>query len=212
MKSKTTLLIILFLSAIFIHANDFDLDFPNLLIDPVMPVEPLIPGENNNMDIPRIPGAPLLPSNFIEIPQIPIFPALPGSTEINPNQTREPVRELERLSMEVTGAFPNGDLRRNTASTITNAVYILYSNGEITLEFDFIEGPRYIYHLSNPRARTEIGPGMFRMSYDTSIQIGNQFVMGQFISELFSNADGINSVNIMGNNTTIVILNLTRKT
>ena len=211
MKNKITLALIFFLSVTLSYANDFDLDFPDLLLDPVMPVnpvEPIVPGDSSNMNVPRMPLAPPLPTNFTEFPQVPVFPVLPGSA--SPSQGSEPVRELERTLLNVTGAFPNGDLRTNTANTITEALYILYSNSDITLEFSFTESPRYIYYLSNPRARTEIGPGVFRMNYDTSIQIGNQFIMGQFLSELYSNAEGITSVNIIGNNAVIVILNFSR--
>ena len=176
------------------------------LIEALPPLDPVFPG-GTGTDAPGIPLPPSGPADFFDFPALPAFPLPPGSSTSSRAYDPGPVREIEKQELIVTEAFPNGDSRRNTADTIGGARYILYSDATIAIELDFTGSLRYIYHLSNARQRIETGPGIFRVTYDTSIQAGREILLGQYTSELFSNADHIISANIFSNNAIIVILN-----
>ena len=148
--------------------------------------------------------APTLPV----LPRFPGFPSLPDSN----NQTNRPVHEIEKYNLNVSGAFPNGDTRNNVANTITSAQYILYSNRTIALKLVFQNGPEYIYHLRNPRSKIEIGAGVFRETFDTVVQVGMEFLLEQYLSELYYNSNTITSLYLMGRNQVIVLLNFTKRT
>ena len=200
---------ILFLFAVNLClANDLD----QAWIDPLPPLAPVIvPGESNQIDLPRLPAPPPLPANPLRPPEPPALPwqnnSNPGNVPGSSAQNQGPVREIERYDLIVSGAFPNGNLRTNVANTISGARYRLYSDSTIALEIFFTNGIQYVYHLSDPGPRIEMGPGLFRVTYVTTVQAGAQFLLEQSTSELFSNAEQITSINIIGNNAIYVIMN-----
>ena len=124
-----------------------------------------------------------LPSIFNPpaLPTLPNFTRLPPPPPIAPNnnQANEPVRVVKNQSLIVTGAFLNGNTRNNVANTITNARFILFSNGSEEIRLSFTNAPEYIYFLRNPRARVEISEDIFRETFDTFIQVGREFLLGQ---------------------------------
>ena len=157
---------------------------------PAMPTSPVVPGTPNN--IPLFPG----------------FPSLPNRD----NSTGGSVREVERYNLTVSGAFPNGNTGNNVANTIKNAEYILYSNRAVTIKLLFNNGSEYIYYLRNPRSKIEIRTGVFRETFETTVQVGKDFLLEQYVSELSYDSKTITSLVLIGNNRVIVILNLSRKT
>ena len=212
MKKAVVILFLSLFTASLCPGNDLWMDLgDDLWMEPLPPLDPVFPG-GTGTDVPGVPLPPSGPMDFFSFPQLPSFPLPPGSNTAAPADASGPVREIERLDLTVTEAFPNGDTRRNTANTISGARYILYSNASIALELDFIDSLRYVYHLNNPGSRVEIGPGIYRVTYDTTIQAGSEFLLGQYTSELFSNANHVISVNIIGNNAIIVILNFSVNT
>ena len=162
--------------------------------EPIAPVEPTVPGKTDAFMFPRVPVMPSVP-----LP--------PGGTA----QNKEPIREIERYGLTVSEAYPNGNTRRNVADTISGAQYVLYSNDAVTLILNFKNGPQYLYHLSSPRSKMEVSPGVFRTTYSTVVQVGKEFLLERYTSELFSDANSVTSVNISGNNRTVVILRFAGK-
>jgi len=159
---------------------------------PVEPIKPVVPGAQGTPSFPGFPNPPVL-------------------TNRN-NQTNSPVSEVEKYNLTVSGAFPNGNTGNNVASTIKNAEYILYSNRTIAIKLLFNSGSEYIYHLRNPRSKIEIRTGVFRETFETIVQIGRNFLLEQYISELSYDNNSIISLHLIGNNKVIVILNLSKRT
>jgi hypothetical protein len=159
-------------------------------LPPAEPVRPVVPGAPENTGYPKFPG----------------FPAPPGGN----SQNDGPVREIEKYGLTVTGAFPGGDPQKNAAGTISYSEYILYSNNTAALKINFNNNLRYIYHLRNSRSKTEIRPGVYREIYNTIIQAGNEFLLEQYISELYYDGQSITSMSIFGDNKVVVTMNFTK--
>ena len=157
---------------------------------------------------PSPPAQPIAPSTAEREQNFPSLPNLPSFH--NNNQTNRPEQESSRYVLNVSGAFPNGDTRNNVANTINNAQYILYSNGTAALTLFFRNSPEYIYHLSNPRSRIEVSAGVFRETYDTTVQVGREFLLEQYTSELSYDNNTILSFNLIGSNRVIVLINFSR--
>ena len=158
---------------------------------PASPAQPVVPGSANS--------SPGLPQSFFVTPE--------GS-----GQSGGSVREVERYELNITGAYPNGNTGNNVASTIRNAEYVLYSNRTMTIKLVFTNGTEYNYHLRNARSRVETRAGVFRETFDTTVQVGREFLLEQYMSELTYNSNSIISMSLMGNNRVIVLLNFSRKT
>jgi hypothetical protein len=159
---------------------------------PAVPVKPVVPGAAESAPYPRFPSFPSLPNNN--------------------NQTNGPKKEVEKYDLNVSGAFPNGDTRRNVANTINKAQYILYSDGTSELKMSFTNGSEYIYHLRNSRSKIEISAGIFRETFEAVVQVGKEFLMEQYTGELCYNSNTIISFNLIGGNKVVVLLIFTRKT
>ena len=137
--------------AIFIIISIAALCFANekkQLVDPKDPSEPVVPGFTDAI-------------GFSRLPELPSLPVLPYKT----TQKNEPVRVIIKYGLKISEAHPNGDTRRNIANTIKNAQYILYSNETVAIILDFSDGAKYTYHLSSPKQKTEVSPGVFRVNY-----------------------------------------------
>jgi hypothetical protein len=158
---------------------------------PTEPVKPNVPGASETPTFPRFPSLPVLPN---------------GNTQNNGR-----VREIEKYELIVSEAFPGGDSHRNVANTINYSEYILYSNNTISLKLNFYNNSQYIYHLRNKRSKTEIRPGVYREIYDTTVQVGKEFLLEEYISELLYNENSVVSINIFGNNKIIVTMNFMKK-
>ena len=182
---KAALLIFFGLFAIYICIAD-EIKQPT---EPTPPIEPVVPGKTETSNFPRIPGIPFVP--------IPPYGA---------EQNRNNVREIERYGLIVSEAFPNGDTRRNVADTISDAQCVLYSNGAVTLILNFKNAPQYLYHLSSPISKMEITPGVFKATYNTVVQVGKEFLLERYTSELYNDVNSVTSVNISGKNGTVVVL------
>jgi hypothetical protein len=161
---------------------------------PTAPAKPVVPGAAESVPYPRFPSFPRFPNNN--------------------NQTNRPEekKEVEKYDLNVLGAFPNGDTRKNVANTINNAQYILYSDGTIELKMSFTNGAEYIYHLRNSRSKIEISRGVFRETFETVVQVGKELLMERYSGELCYNSNTIISFNLIGDNKVVVLLNLARKT
>jgi len=166
------------------------------------PAPPRPPAAPTN---PVVPGAPENTSLFPSFPNPPDFPN-------RGNPTNDTVSEVERYNLTVSGAFPNGNTGNNVADTIKSAEYLLYSNGTIAIKLSFTNGSEYIYHLRNPRSKIEIRTGVFRETFETTVQAGKDFLLEQYASELTYDSKTITSFVLIGNNRVIVILNLSKKT
>jgi len=139
---------------------------------------------------PTVPNAPVVPGVSSNTPSYPRFPTVPSIPNTN-NQDNGPVRIIEEYDLTVSNAFPQGNTSRNVANTIRNAQYKLYSNNTVTIKLDFINGLEYTYHLRSQRSRVEIRPGVFRETYETVVQIGNEFSLEQCSSELIKDGNSI---------------------
>jgi hypothetical protein len=161
---------------------------------PTEPVKPVVPGaaENSHNSI------------FSSLPSLPVVPN-------RNNQNNEPARAIDRYALNISEAFPNGDTQRNVANTINDAHYTLYSNGNIAVKLKFENNLEYSYHLRNPRSKMETSPGIFRQTYDITIQVDKDFLLEQYVGELYSNEEGITSLSIFGNNKIIVLLNFIKR-
>ena len=182
-------IIFLFFTAGLVFADDIKQPVPPT--PPAEPVKPVVPGANESAGYPRFPLIPKFPNKN--------------------SQTDGPVQEIEKYDLNVSEAFLNGDTRKNAANTINNAQYILYSNGTIVLKMLFINGTEYIYHLRNPISKIEIGAGVFRETFETVVQVGKEFLLEQYLSELCYDSNTITSLNLIGGNKVIVLLNFSRK-
>lgn len=160
---------------------------------PAGPVKPVVRGAPENTGYPKFPG-------------FPVFPAPSGGN----SQNNGPVREIEKYELTVAGAFPGGDTQKNAASTINYSEYILYSNNTASLRINFNDNLRYVYHLRNGRSKTELRPVFYREIYDAIIQVGDEFLLDQYTSELYYDAHGISSMTLFGNNKVIVTMNFTK--
>jgi hypothetical protein len=160
---------------------------------------------------PAAPTTPVVPGASKNTPLFPRFPGPPDSPNRG-NSTNGSVSEVERYNLTVSGAFPNGNTGNNVANTIKNAEYILYSNRTIAIKLLFTNGSEYIYHLRNPRSKIEIRTGVFRETFETTVQAGKDFLLEQYVSELSYDSNTITSLVLIGNNRVIVILNLSKKT
>ena len=158
---------------------------------PVMPEKPVVPGA---------------PPKF-EFPKIPPRPSFSDSDE----QAGRQAREIEKYNLNVTGAFHGGDTRYNIANTIVNAQYILYSNKTIAIKFNFNNGSEYIYHLRNPRSKTEISRGNFRETYEVTVQVDREFLMNQYSGELYYNENSVTSLSLIRDNKTAVLIVFVKK-
>jgi hypothetical protein len=174
--------------------------------DTNQPKTPAPPAPTTAPTNPVVPGAP----GNNEFSLFPRFPSLPNFPNTN-NQTNGTVSEVERYNLTVSGAFPNGNTGNNVANTINNAEYILYSNRTIAIKLSFNNGSEYIYHLRNPRSKIEIKTGVFRETFETIVQVGKEFLLEQYLSELSYDNNTITSLVLIGNNRVIVILNISRK-
>ena len=189
--NKVFIVIILFFNAGFGFAQEIrQPEAPRL---PTAPIQQTVPSATENIGYPNFPSFPTIPS----------FPSN--------NQTNEPVQEIERYDLNISGAFPNGNTRNNVANTIDNAQYVLYSNRTVVLKLFFRNGSEYIYHLRNPRAIIEISTGVFRETYDTIVQVGREFLLEQYSGELCYDNNTIISFSLIGSNRVIVLLNFLRK-
>ena len=188
--NKTLIIIFLFFTAWQVFADDKKQPTPPK--PPAAPAKPVVPGAAESTTYPRFPSFPSLPNNN--------------------NQTNGPKKEVEKYDLNVSGAFPNGDTRRNVANTINNAQYILYSDGTIALKMSFTNSTEYIYHLRNSRSKIEISAGVFRETFETIVQVGKEFLLEQYLSELCYDSNTITSLNLIGGNRVIVFLSFTRKT
>ena len=167
------------------------------------PIPPKPPTESAK---PITPGTP----EKNEYPRFPSFLVPPRLPE-KESQTSGPVREIEKYDLIISGAFPNGDTKRNVADTIRIAQYILYSDKAVKIKLFFNSGSEYIYHLRNPRSKVEIGAGIFRETFDTVVQAGKEFLLEQYSCELYYNNDTITSFNLIGSNRVIVLLVFSKK-
>ena len=193
--NKPLIIIFLFFTAWQVFADDIKQPAPPK--PPTAPAKPVVPGAAESIPYPRFPSFPSVP-----VPK-------------NNNQTsgaEKEKEEVEKYDLNVSGAFPNGDTRRNVANTINNAQYILYSDGTIALKMSFTDGAEYIYHLRNSRSKIEISADVFRETFETVVQVGKEFLMEQYTGELCYNSDTIISFNLIGGNKVVVLLTFTRKT
>ena len=158
--------------------------------EPSAPVAPIVPGADQNR----------------RINEFPVPPPIPGR-----NQNEGPVRVIDSYELNILGSYPNGNTANNTANTINNAQYTLYSNGNKEIKLIFNDGTEYVYHLRNPRSRIEINNGLFRETLDVLVQVGSQFLLDQYSCELSYNENTITSFNLIGNNRVVVILNVRKK-
>ena len=170
---------------------------------PIPPTPPTPPSQ------PVAPGAAGNTSNsfFPSFPSPPSLPNLPAN-----NQTNEPVREIERYNLIISEAFPNGDRRNNVASTIRNAQYVLYSDRSMELRLSFTDGQEYVYYLKNPRSKIETSAGVFRETFNVTVQAGRQILLNQYTGELYYNNNTITSFSLIEGGRVIVLLNVTKKT
>jgi len=88
----------------------------------------------------------------------------------------------------------------------------LFSNRTVDIKLIFTNNLEYIYHLRNPRSKIEIRTGVFRETYETVVQAGKEFLLEQYLSELSYDNNTVISLNLIGNNKIVVILNFTKKT
>jgi hypothetical protein len=160
---------------------------------PAAPANPVVPGASNNTPL---------------FPRFPVPPDFPNRD----SSSNDIVSEVERYNLTVSGAFPNGNTGNNVANTIRNAEYILYSNRTIAIKLLFNNGSEYIYHLRNPRSKIEIRTGVFRETFETTVQAGKEFLLEQYTGELSYDSKTITSLVLIGNNRVIVILNLSKQT
>jgi hypothetical protein len=174
-----------------------DIKQPASPTPPSEPVKPNVPGASETSAFPKFPGLPALPS----------FPVLPNEN----TQNNERVREIEKYELIFSEAFPGGDTHKNVANTISYSEYTLYSNNTISLKLNFNNNLQYVYHLTNKHSKTEIRPGIYREIYDTTVQVGKEFLLEQYVSELFYNETSAISINIFGNNKIIVTMNFMKK-
>jgi hypothetical protein len=184
-----TVSLIFFLFSEIVFAQDMKKPTP-----PTPPTEPTKP---------VVPGAP----EKIESPRLPILPSLPN---IN-NQSNGPVYEVEKYQLSISGAYPNGNTKNNVSNTINYAQYVRYSNRTVQIKLKFTDGSDYIYHLRNYRSKIETGTSVFRETFDTIVQVGKEFLLEQYLSELYYNNDTITSFNLIGNNKVIVQLVFSKK-
>ena len=189
-----TLIIFLLFTACQVFAQDKK--------QPASPTPPTAPEK------PVVPGADESPT----YPKFMSFPNVPAPNNNNQTNRPEEKKEVEKYDLNVLGAFPNGDTRRNVANTINNAQYILYSDGTIALKMSFTNGAEYIYHLRNSRSKIEISAGVFRETFETVVQVGNDFLLERYSGELSYTGSTITSFNLIGGNKVVVLLNLARKT
>jgi hypothetical protein len=176
----------------------------------------VFPQDANQLKPPAPPSPPAAPTNPVQpgAPKnTPLFPRFPGPPDFpnRGNSTNGPVSEVERYGLTVSEAFPNGNTGNNVASTIKNAEYTLYSNRTIAIKLSFTNGSEYIYHLRNPRSKIEIRTGVFRETFETTVQAGKDFLLEQYVSELSYESNTITSLVLIGNNRVVVILNLKKK-
>jgi hypothetical protein len=160
--------------------------------------------------LPTDPTKSIVPGTQ-EVPLFPRLPSFPGFPDKN-DQINGTVTEVEKYALTVSEAYPNGNTVNNVANTIKNADYILYSNKTIKIKLLFNNGSEYIYHLRNPRSKIEIRKDVFRETYETIIQVGKEFLLEQYVSELTYDNNTIMSFNLIGNNKIIVLLNVSKKT
>ncbi|MDR2941751.1 MAG: hypothetical protein LBV17_04070 [Treponema sp.] len=172
--------------------------------DKKQPTPPTPPTEPNK---PTVPGTP---ENTTSYPVFPSLPQRPSFSNTN-NQNNGPVREIEKYELIVSEAFPQGNTRQNAANTIKKAQYIYYSNNTIQIKLDFTNGLQYVYHLRNSRSKVEMQHGIFRETYETIIQAGKEFLLEQYLSELYRNEHNITSLTVIGNNKVVVVLNFNKK-
>ena len=177
-----------------------DTSQPRFPTPPRQPTDPVVSGALDDDDFSLFPS-------FTRPPSLPRPPTFPNRD----NQPNRNVREIERYNLTILGAFPNGDTRNNVANTINNAEFILYSNRTKAIRLSFNNGLEYIYHLSNPRSRVEIRAGVFREIFDTTVQVGREFLLEQYLSELTYDDNSIISLSLIGNNRILVILHFSRK-
>jgi hypothetical protein len=159
---------------------------------PAAPANPVVPGAQKNNEFPVFPS----------------FPDFPNRD----NQLNGTVSEVERYNLTVTEAFSNGNTGNNVANTINSAEYILYSNRTIVIKLLFNNGSEYIYHLRNPRSKIEIRTGVFKETFETTVQVNKKFLLEQYISELSYDSNTIISLLLIGNNRAIVLLNFLKRT
>jgi len=193
--NKVFIIIFLFFTAWQVFADDKKQPTPPQ--PPTAPTKPVVPGAAESIPYPRFPSFPRVP-----------VPNYNNQT----NGSEKEKEEVEKYDLNVLGAFPNGDTRRNVANTIKNAQYILYSDGTIALKMSFTNGSEYIYHLRNSRSKIEINAGVFRETFETVVQVGREFLLEQYTGELWYNSNTIISFNLIGGNKVVVLLNITKKT
>jgi len=164
---------------------------PSLPKPPTEPVKPVVPGAVEKIKYPRFPSPPRFPNSA--------------------NQSNGPVQEIEKYDLIISGAFPNGDSKNNVADTIRNAHYILYSNRTVAVKLFFKDGAEYVYHLRNPRSKIQISAEVFRETFDTTVQVGKEFLLEQYLSELYYDNNSVTSLNLIGANRIIVLLIFSKK-
>jgi hypothetical protein len=193
---KKTIIIIVFLllTAGQLFADDMKKPAPPQ--PPAAPAKPVVPGAAESVAYPRFPS----------------FPSVPVPNNNQTNRSEEEKKEVENYELNVSGAFPNGDTRRNVAKTIKNAQYIRYSDGTIALKMFFTDGSEYIYHLRNSHSKIEIGTGVFRETFETVVQAGKELLTERYSGELSYNKNAIISFNLIGGNKVVVLLVFTKKT
>jgi hypothetical protein len=170
---------------------------------PIPPTPPKLPAEPAK---PVVPGAAEIPI----YPQYPRFPGQPGTPSRN-NQTDVPVSEVERYTVSVLEAFPDGNTENNIAITIKDAEYARYSNGTMSIKLLFKNGSEYMYYLRNPKLKAETRKDVFRETFETIVQIDKTVLLERYVSELTYTNKSIVSLSLMGNNKIVVLLNFSKR-
>ena len=194
MKKTIIIIVFLLLTAGQLFADDMKKPAPPQ--PPAAPAKPVVPGAAESVAYPRFPS----------------FPSVPVPNNNQTNRSEEEKKEVENYELNVSGAFPNGDTRRNVAKTIKNAQYIRYSDGTIALKMFFTDGSEYIYHLRNSHSKIEIGAGVFRETFETVVQAGKELLTERYSGELSYNKNAVISFNLIGGNKVVVLLVFTKKT
>ena len=190
---KIFFLIIFFILAGHVFSEEKEAESPTRPVSPNKPERPSVSGIEKK--------------GFSQFPSLPNPPLVPGwGTETN-----EPAKILENYELNISGAHPNGDIRKNVASAIKKAQYTLYSNKTMVIKLVFNDGIEYIYYMKNPRAKIELSSGVFRETYETTVQVGNEFLLERYTSEILCQNNLITSFSLIGDNKVIVQLKFTKK-
>jgi hypothetical protein len=175
---------------------------------PVLPKQPTMMPSTPPLSV---TPAPQKPQDSGRSPATPFIPVVPPAPAARPAANEGSVYETASYDLSVKTAYLAGNTKNPITGTINFAKCTYYSDNSIKLQVFYKSGETYTYYLKNAGAKIDYGGGVFRVTYDTLIQIEKKMLLDKYTSEVYTGTAGLKSINVIGNNALVIYMEFTKK-